>query len=122
MKTKIYFILLLSLFIIDNGCSTVTIFDDVEAQLEVIVKTTEGNLVKNANVSLYLTFEDWQTEENQVANSTTNADGAALFLNLEETTYYFYVKKDNQNNTLSTVTFSTPLKINQIKVIETIIN
>ena len=104
-----------------HGCSKETVYEDTLPQLEIIVVNATGGIVSGAEVQLYLTQEDWNAEENIVANSMTDANGSVLFSELEERIYYFYVSKDDKDNVQGISYFENPLKINEIKVLETII-
>ncbi len=120
MKNIVPFFLLL--FISLTNCQEVEVFVDNAPQLEIHVKNKDGQNVKGASVLLFLSEEDWKNEINFIHSASTNSSGTVLFNNLEQKVYYFFVEKGEMNNLLEVATFSSPLRINEIRVIETVIN
>lgn len=104
------------------SCSKETLFIDNPPQLEIVVFDVNIIKIQNASITIYLTEEDWQSKTNSIAQQNTDSNGTALFKNLEEVIYYFYVQKANLDNTLGISYFANPLKKNEIRVVQTTIN
>jgi hypothetical protein len=119
MKNQI--ILFLLFFTLILGCKK-TIYIDSPPQLEIAVVDASNNKVLGAEVTIFLSEDDWQNKTNPVAQITSDVNGSALFTDLEETIYYFYVQKGSLDNTLATSYFQNPLKMNEIRVVQTTIN
>jgi hypothetical protein len=67
--------------------------------LRVTVLDDAGNVQKNAKVTLYLSQEDYDKEQNPVGESqTTNDKGFATFRSLETKVYYMTVSKGDMDN------------------------
>lgn len=67
--------------------------------LRVTVLSDAGNAQAGAKVTLYLTQEDYEKEQNPVGQpETTNAKGFATFRNLETKVYYMTVVKGDMDN------------------------
>ncbi len=67
--------------------------------LRVTVLNDAGNTQEGAKVTLYLTQEDYEKEQNPVAESQmTNNKGFATFRNLETKVYYMTVSKGDMDN------------------------
>lgn len=119
MKGK--FVSLILLMILICGCKK-TVYLDNPPQLEIVVVDASTYKVSGAQVTLFLSEDDWQSKTNLVAQKNTDINGSALFTELEELVYYFYVQKESLDNTLGVSYFATPLKINEIRIVETVIN
>jgi len=103
-----------------GGCKKIYI--DNDPQLKIIVVDASNNKVSNAIVTLFLSENDWQKKTNSVIQMNTDLNGSALFQDLEELVYYFYVQKGALDNTLGVSYFATPLKKNEVRNLQTIIN
>lgn len=94
---------------------------DVAPQLEITVTDNSGNSIENATVILFDTEEKFTSNSNPIQTLVTGSNGKALFKDLNEDIYYFYVEKGALNNYYEVVTFSEPLEMNQIMTITCII-
>lgn len=109
-------------FILIAGCTKKEYIEiDVAPQLEIMVKDLSDNTIAGATVNLYSSEEDFDLKNNEVQTKTTDDNGKALFKDLSEDIYYFYVEKGELNNYFEVVTFASPLKKNEIKTITCII-
>lgn len=113
--------LLLLFFTLILGCKK-TVYIDNPPQLEIVVVDASSNKVSGAVVTIFISKDDWQNKTNSVAQQTSDINGSSLFKELDETIYYFYVQKGSLDNTLGISYFQTPLKMNEIRVIQTTIN
>lgn len=118
---KKHVISLLLLMILLMGCKK-TVYIDNAPQLEIVVVDPSNNKVSGAVVTIFISEEDWQNKANSIDQKTSDINGSALFTELEETKYYFYVQKGLLDNTLGVSYFSNPLKLNEIRVVQTTIN
>ncbi len=88
--------------------------------LRVTVLNDAGNVQEGAIVTLYTTQEDYDKEQNPVAEAqTTNAKGFATFRNLETKVYYMTVAKgdmDNANASIKTEALKSGV-LNKVNVI-----
>lgn len=78
-------------------------------KVEFTVLNSAGNPAANATVSLYKNETDFNSKSNAVQTKISDANGIALFDNLEPLKYYFYAEKDCQNNLNSGVVFVNPI-------------
>jgi len=69
--------------------------------------------VSGATITLYNTEDELHLKENPLTSLQTNPNGQALFENLEEQRYYFYVEKDDLDNTGDISATWNPLQIGQ---------
>lgn len=120
MKKYVALIFVILLFFL--GCRDRYNLVDTMPQMKIMVKEQNGGKVPDAQVSLFLNQIDWANDINRVFEGTTDLEGEALFENLDEIVYYFRVEKDGLNNVLNISSFSVPLKKNEIRIIQTIIN
>jgi hypothetical protein len=72
-------------------------------QLEVTVAEWNSNyllnnLISNASVTLYATYNDWLNLHNPIETQMTNINGVALFLHVEPAIYYIDVYHPYYNN------------------------
>jgi len=117
MKRILTLILLVSSLL--YGCDYfISIEEDNKPQLEIHVFSNDSLLIAGAYVQLFQSLDDWYNKSHLIDSTYTNQDGVALFKELEETVYYFYVTKDSMDNTQGIVYFENPLKKNEIKVLE----
>jgi hypothetical protein len=120
MKKTLYFLSML--FILFTACSKEkTEYIDNAPQLEITVVDISHTAVANARVTLYASETDLKTKTNSLLSGTSNAEGIALFAELEEEVYYFYAEKAEMNNTKSISLISENLQINVKATVQTII-
>nr|WP_319571836.1 SpaA isopeptide-forming pilin-related protein [uncultured Draconibacterium sp.] len=121
--TKINFIAFLA-FVISLLSCTKEEYVDAAPQLFFTVVEDDLIFVEGATVSLFNNKEDWENDSNVVASLQTDAKGQALFENLDEQTYYFYVEKGDLNNLADIAALSEPLQIGRkselfVKIMDT---
>jgi len=116
---KLLLIFCVSFFM--TNCTEKIIYNDIDPQLEIIVRTESGQLVSGASVSLFTTENDWINKTNIVQSEETNNQGRALFSDLEEVRYYFFVVKNDMTNENQVSEIKEALKINVKAIVETII-
>lgn len=68
------------------------------AALEIQVLYVNSEPVVDAEVQLYGTQADYNDKSNVISTQTTDASGTVLFEKLEAKQYWWYVKKDGQDN------------------------
>ena len=121
IKSKILLTIMLCL-IVCSGCKeTEYVYLDVAPKLEIMVKDLSDNIIAGATINLYSSEEDFDLKKNEVQTKTTDDSGKALFEDLSESIYYFLAEKGELNNYYEVVTFTNPLKKNEIKTITCII-
>lgn len=118
---KKYFIWISLFQLILISCLDISIYEDVEPQLEIIVKNEAEQPVSGATVDLFLKKDDWQKNINSIYTGNTDNQGRVVFTDLQEFTYYFYVLKNNKDNRNQISTLEKPLKKNVKAIVETII-
>lgn len=122
MKKELFlllFIVFQSFFIC---CNPEEIFEiDVLPQLELQISDRSNNVVQGATVMLFSSEENWESQSSAIKVSSSDLDGKALFKDLNETQYYFYIEKGDLNNYYEAVTFSEPLRKNEKRTINCII-
>src|SRR5690606_10572589 len=91
MKTRFILVTLIGFF-------ALTAFQIIKTSLNVTVRDEVGNTVEGATVQLFKTEEDYNKEENAVAEATTDKKGVAKLKDLEALPYYILVKKGDLNN------------------------
>ncbi len=69
--------------------------------------------VQGATITLYNTEDELHLKVNALATLQTDAMGQALFDNLQEQRYYFYVEKDGLDNTGDISATWNPLQTGQ---------
>ncbi|NQU53237.1 MAG: carboxypeptidase regulatory-like domain-containing protein [Bacteroidetes bacterium] len=69
--------------------------------------------VPGATIILYNTEDELHLKENPITTVQTDSNGQALFEDLEEQRYYFYVEKDGLDNTGDISATWSPLQIGQ---------
>jgi len=107
-----YFLMLLGLCLAFtfSGCVKV----DTLPQLDIQVVDQNGTLISGASVALFANQEEWSKRDNPVQVwRTTGADGHVTFIDLEELSYYVYVRYDGKDNSLDEVKTTEPLQMNQ---------
>ncbi|MEI7524969.1 MAG: hypothetical protein WCJ95_11605 [Mariniphaga sp.] len=123
MKNSIKLTLLtLMLLVTLVKCKNEYVYHDIKPQLELNVKNQSGEIVTGALITLYLVKNDWSQKVNIIQTLETDSKGTALFKNLDQRIYYFFVEKGTLNNALEVSYFALPLKLNEIRVIQTIVN
>lgn len=70
----------------------------LKTSLTITVRDEVGNLVSGAEIKLYKTEQDYQKEENSVAEATSDAKGVAKLKKMEAVSYYVIVRKDDKDN------------------------
>ncbi len=71
----------------------------LKTSLEITVRDRLGNVVEDAEVQIYRTYDDYQEETNPVAEmQKTDKKGRVLFKNLDAKSYYVNVQKGTMNN------------------------
>jgi hypothetical protein len=78
-------------------------FVDASAQifntsLTITVRDEVGNLVSGAEVKLFKTEQDYQKEENSVAEETSDAKGLVKLKKIAALSYYVIVRKGDKDN------------------------
>ena len=122
INRKTMFTVALCFLMLMAGCKKEEYLDvDVSPQLEITVVDISNNRVQGATVTLYYSEADWELKNNMIQKKVTDTTGKVLFKELNEVRYYFYVEKDTKNNFYEVVTFSNPLKKNEIKAITCVI-
>lgn len=90
------FLLLLVLFTFTHTAQPKQL---LKTKLQITVRDELGNLVKDAEVRLFKTQEDYDKEENPVGETLKTDDkGKITFDDLEPVTYYVVVEKGDLNN------------------------
>ena len=115
---KVNFFILLAFIFILTGCLEKE-YQPVPPQLKIIVKNNYGDFVDQATVKLYETEEDFLNDNNNVDFGLTDSIGNIVFLELQETTYFFRIEKGGQSNLESNYSFKEPLKRGERKVVTT---
>ena len=71
----------------------------IKTQLFITVIDDIGNHQEGAEVTLYVTKEDYDAQKNGIGPEKTNAKGKIRFVGLTETAYYVLAKKGKKDNT-----------------------
>ena len=87
----------------------------VESNPQMLISVVSKYMVpvKEATITLYNTEDELHFKENAMATLQTDSIGQALFENLQEQRYYFYVEKDGWDNTSDISATWDPLQIGQ---------
>jgi hypothetical protein len=80
------------------GVVMLSAFQIIKTQLAVTVRDELGNTVEGANVILFETEDDYNTEKNSVATGVTDAKGVVKLRELKPITYYVIARKDDKDN------------------------
>ena len=108
-----------TLMLVLMGCTKKEYIDiNVVPQLELVIVNTDGNIQDGAVINLYKIEADFYSKTNSIRNGSSDVNGICIFENLEESIYYFYIEKGGLNNYYEEITFSSPLKINEIRKIQ----
>lgn len=94
---------------------------DVNPRLEIHIVDADGASVSDAVVKLYITEDDFLQDENEQSAEYTDHEGKVTFEDLSEIVYFFYASKSEKNNFYEVVSFDTPLEMNEIRVITSVI-
>ncbi len=122
IKHKYRFLVLLILMIIgffQHSC----LKPDISPRMEIKVINAAGDAVRGAYVSLFENIDEWGMQKNPMQVwKETNDDGKVLFIGLSEIVYYFYITKDNLDNSDGYISIEEPLMKNKVVIIEVTIN
>jgi hypothetical protein len=96
MKNKIIVPIIISgiIFLISSQCYA-QLFP---TKLKVTVINGLGNLVEDANVTVYATKEDYRSIQNPICMGKTNEKGKVKFVDIDPIIYFIDVRKGKQNN------------------------
>ena len=95
---------------------------DIAPRLEIQVVNESGTAVVGALISLYEDVDEWGMQKNPLQVwKRTDSEGRALFIGLSEIVYYFYIIKDNMDNSDGFIKLAEPLIENKIVTIEVMI-
>ena len=88
-----------------------TEFVDLPPQLRFNVIDEAGNMVPDAKVKIYATYEDWFAIQNPIDSSLTDSTGSCLFTDLQEVYYFFDVEKgEDMRNLPNNSSIEKPLE------------
>jgi hypothetical protein len=73
-------------------------FQLIKTSLNITVRNELGNTVEGATVRLFENEEDYNKEENAVAEGVTDEKGVVKFKDLKDIAYFVLVEKDDLNN------------------------
>jgi hypothetical protein len=73
-------------------------FQLIKTTLHITVRDDLGNIVEGATVQLFETEDDYNKEENVVAEGTTDKYGIVKFKDLKAIAYYVIIRKDDKDN------------------------
>lgn len=107
-----FLLFLLGVTLILQACEK-TEYVKASPQLEITVVQDNMVFVEGAVISLYNTQQDWQLKTNAVQELHTDAKGQALFEDLQEQKYYFFVGKGELDNLADVAATWEPLKTGQ---------
>ncbi len=84
----------------DMASLTFTVVIPTLLEIEVREWTADGNgnVVPNASIILYPTLSDWNNQQNNVVEGFTDANGTAVFSNLDPFVYYVDVWEATHDN------------------------
>jgi|GEM_PF-1543912 len=101
---------LTSLFFLVQACKK---NEYVEPGPQLLFTVVKDNMVfvEDATITLYNTQDDWELQQNAVTSLQTDSTGQALFEDLNEQKYYFYVEKGILNNKADIGVTADSLKI-----------
>lgn len=87
----------------------------VEANPQMLISVISQFLVpvQEATITIYSTEDELYLKVNPIATLQSDPNGQALFEDLEEQRYYFYVEKDGLDNTGDISAVWDPLQIGQ---------
>jgi len=106
--------LAISLALILHGCVKV----ETEPQLLIHVLDEKGKSVSGAYVALFDTADEWNRRLNPVQVwRRTDSEGKVVFTDLQEMTYYIYVRFDGKDNSIGEMSTTEALQANLRHVI-----
>lgn len=73
-------------------------FQLIKTQLVITVRNELGNIEEGAKVQLYENEEDYKAEKNASAEGFTDKKGVVKFKEVNPTTYFLLVRKDDKDN------------------------
>jgi hypothetical protein len=73
-------------------------FQLIKTSLNITVRDGLGNTVEGATVRLFETEDDYNKEENAVAEGVTDDKGVVKFKDLKDIAYFVLAEKDDLNN------------------------
>ena len=73
-------------------------FQLIKTTLHITVRDDLGNIVEGASVRLFETEDDYNKEENVVAEGATDKYGIVKFKDLKAIAYYVIIRKDDKDN------------------------
>jgi PKD repeat protein len=84
----------------DKSNLTINVMAPTLLEVEVREWTADGNgnVVPNASILLYPTLADWDAQTNSIVEAFTDADGVAVFSNLDPFVYYLDVWEQTHDN------------------------
>ena len=71
----------------------------LKTSLNVTVRDETGNVVVGASIKLFAKKEDYEKEVKPIFEATTDAKGIAKFKEVNNTTIFILVRKDDKDNT-----------------------
>ena len=87
-------------------------------QLEIHVLDLAGRPVSSAYAALFITYDEWIMQDNPVqAWRKTGIDGKVLFTDLQEISYYIYIRSGDADNTLNEIRTTGSLSANQRRIL-----
>jgi hypothetical protein len=92
MKTSLRILIAMSFLVV--VCS----FQLIKTTLHLTVRDEVGNTVEGATVQLFETEEDYNAEQNVLAEGTTDAKGILKLKELKAMSYFIIVRKDDKDN------------------------
>jgi len=107
MKNNIVYIFLATIVLFAN-CDRVfenEVEDITPPELHVFVEDDNGSRVDGAQVTLFVSAEDFENKSNSLVNKTTDGAGKAIFTEAELSEpgiYYVWAEKDGKTNAAST--------------------
>ena len=92
MKTSLRILIAMSFLVVASG------FQLIKTTLHLTVRDEVGNTVEGATVQLFETEEDYNAEQNVLAEGTTDAKGILKLKELKAMSYFIIVRKDDKDN------------------------
>jgi hypothetical protein len=92
MKPTLKILFALVIIVLGSG------FQLIKTTLNVTVRDELGNTVQGASVQLFETEDDYNKEENVVAQGVTDAKGMLRLKELKAAPYFVIVRKDDKDN------------------------
>ena len=73
-------------------------FQLIKTQISITIRNELGNTEQGVTVQLFETEEDYNKEQNVVAEGTTDAKGIVKFKELKAISYFVIARKDDKDN------------------------